>query len=109
GRCAAQPGFAGTELPAAAELVEDRQRQERHRARVHRRLLKDAADSTSSRRGIMADFTGQKVLVLCGSSSIGAAIVQRFATGGANVAFSYLGSAEAAAALAGKTGAEAIK
>jgi cyclic-di-GMP-binding biofilm dispersal mediator protein len=57
----------------------------------------------------MADFAGKNVLVLGGSRRIGAAIVQRFAEGGAKVAFSYLGSADAATALAGKTGAQAIK
>jgi cyclic-di-GMP-binding biofilm dispersal mediator protein len=56
----------------------------------------------------MADFGGKNVLVLGGSRGIGAAIVRRFAGDGANVAFSYLGSAEAAKALAGRTRTTAI-
>src|SRR5262249_39703249 len=57
----------------------------------------------------MAELAGKNVLVLGGSRGIGAAIVRRFAQAGAKVAFSYLGSADAAKALAGETGAEAIK
>ena len=57
----------------------------------------------------MADFTGKNVLVLGGSRGIGAAIVRRFATGGARLAFTYAGSKEAAQALATETGAEAIR
>jgi cyclic-di-GMP-binding biofilm dispersal mediator protein len=56
----------------------------------------------------MAEFSGKSVLVLGGSRGIGAAIVRRFATGGAKVAFTYAGSKEAAQALAGETSAEAI-
>ncbi|TWT13014.1 SDR family oxidoreductase [Reyranella sp. CPCC 100927] len=56
----------------------------------------------------MADFTGKNVLVLGGSRGIGAAIVRRFATGGAKLAFTYAGSKEAAQALATETGTEAI-
>jgi cyclic-di-GMP-binding biofilm dispersal mediator protein len=57
----------------------------------------------------MIDFTGKNVLVIGGSRGIGAAIVRRFARDGAKVAFSYAGSADAAAALAAETSAEAIR
>jgi len=57
----------------------------------------------------MTDFTGKNVLVIGGSRGIGAAIVRRFAHDGAKVAFSYAGSADAAAALSAETGAEAIR
>lgn len=57
----------------------------------------------------MSDFAGKNILVLGGSRGIGKAIVQRFAAGGGQVAFTYAGSAEAAAALAAETGAEAIR
>jgi cyclic-di-GMP-binding biofilm dispersal mediator protein len=57
----------------------------------------------------MADFADKNVLVLGGSRGIGAAIVRRFASGGAKVAFTYLGSQDAAKGLAAKTGAEAVK
>lgn len=57
----------------------------------------------------MNDFAGKKVLVLGGSRGIGAAIVRRFAEGGARVAFTYAGSKDASVALAADTGAEAIK
>jgi len=57
----------------------------------------------------MADFTGKNVLVLGGSRGIGAAIVRRFAKGGAKLAFTYAGSKEAAEALAGETGTEAVR
>ena len=57
----------------------------------------------------MAELAGKNVLVLGGSRGIGAAIVRRFAQAGAKVAFTYLGSADAAKALADETGAEAIK
>jgi len=56
----------------------------------------------------MSEFAGKNVLVLGGSRGIGAAIVRRFASEGAKTAFTYLGSAKAAEALAAKTGAEAI-
>ena len=51
----------------------------------------------------------RNVLVLGGSRGIGAAIVRRFATADARVAFTYSGSQAAAAALANEVGAEAIK
>ncbi|WP_114858309.1 SDR family oxidoreductase [Azospirillum brasilense] len=57
----------------------------------------------------MSDFAGKNILVLGGSRGIGKAIVQRFAAGGGQVAFTYAGSADAAAALATETGAEAIR
>jgi len=57
----------------------------------------------------MTSFSQSKVLVLGGSRGIGAAIVSKFAADGANVAFTYAGSADAAAALAEKTGARAVK
>jgi len=57
----------------------------------------------------MADFKDKKVLILGGSRGIGAAIVRRFASGGAHVAFTYAGSTDAAQALAAETGAEAIQ
>lgn len=57
----------------------------------------------------MNDFSGKNVLILGGSRGIGAAIVRRFANGGAKVSFTYAGSKDAAEALAAETGAEAIK
>ena len=40
----------------------------------------------------MGAFTGKTVLILGGSRGIGAAIVRRFVTDGANVRFTYAGS-----------------
>jgi len=57
----------------------------------------------------MEDFAGKRVLVLGGSRGIGAAIVRRFAAGGANVTFTYAGSRDVAAALAREVGAEAVQ
>lgn len=57
----------------------------------------------------MTDFAGKNVLVLGGSRGIGAAIVRRFAAGGAKVAFTYAGSKDAAERLAAETGAETIQ
>lgn len=57
----------------------------------------------------MGDFNGKNVLVLGGSRGIGAAIVRRFATDGAKVAFTFYGSNDAAQSLAADTGATAIK
>ncbi|SDI63201.1 SDR family oxidoreductase [Alloyangia pacifica] len=56
----------------------------------------------------MPDFTGKSVLVLGGSRGIGAGIVRRFASEGANVTFTYAGSQAAAEALAAETGATAV-
>lgn len=39
----------------------------------------------------MGAFTGKTVLILGGSRGIGAAIVRRFVTDGANVRFTYAG------------------
>ncbi|WP_343615057.1 SDR family oxidoreductase [Novosphingobium sp.] len=50
----------------------------------------------------------RKILVIGGSRGIGAAIVQRFAENGDSVAFTYAGSAEAAATLQKNTGAVAV-
>lgn len=57
----------------------------------------------------MSSLTNKKALVLGGSRGIGAAIVERLAKEGAETVFTYAGSAEAAAALAGKTGAKATQ
>lgn len=57
----------------------------------------------------MSNFSGKNVLILGGSRGIGAAIVRRFASGEAKVAFTYAGSEAAAKALASETRAEAIK
>ncbi|MBZ9647278.1 SDR family oxidoreductase [Sphingobium sp. 3R8] len=57
----------------------------------------------------MTDFTSKKTLVLGGSRGIGAAIVRRFAADGAQVAFTYAGSHDAAQALAAESGASAIR
>ncbi|MCC5809273.1 MAG: SDR family oxidoreductase [Ectothiorhodospiraceae bacterium] len=56
----------------------------------------------------MSAFQKKSVLVLGGSRGIGAAIVRRFASEGAAVAFSYAGSPEAAEQLASETGSTAI-
>ncbi len=57
----------------------------------------------------MSDFKDKSVMVLGGSRGIGAAIVRQFAAAGAKVRFTYMGSAEAAAAIATETGAEAVQ
>ncbi|OAN57847.1 SDR family oxidoreductase [Sphingobium sp. TCM1] len=57
----------------------------------------------------MTDFTSRKALVLGGSRGIGAAIVRRFAGDGAQVAFTYAGSHDAAQTLASETDATAIQ
>lgn len=57
----------------------------------------------------MTDFHGKRTLVLGGSRGIGAAIVRRFAADGADVTFTYAGSKDAAEALAGETGAKAVR
>jgi cyclic-di-GMP-binding biofilm dispersal mediator protein len=53
-------------------------------------------------------FVNKSVLVLGGSRGIGAAIVRRFAAEGANVAFTYAGSPEAAKLVAEETGSTAF-
>ncbi|RZJ96234.1 MAG: SDR family oxidoreductase [Novosphingobium sp.] len=57
----------------------------------------------------MTQFTDKNVLVIGGSRGIGAAVVERLAADGGQVAFTYAGSQDAAAALAEKTGAEAVR
>ena len=56
----------------------------------------------------MGAFTGKTVLILGGSRGIGAAIVRRFVTDGANVRFTYAGSKDAAERLAHETGSTAV-
>lgn len=56
----------------------------------------------------MARFQGKSVLVLGGSRGIGAAIVRRFASEGAEVTFTYSGSREAAEQLAIETDSTAV-
>jgi len=57
----------------------------------------------------MATLTDKKALVLGGSRGIGAAIVERLAKEGAKTTFTYGGSADAAQALAKKTGATSLQ
>ncbi|WP_158781382.1 SDR family oxidoreductase [Pantoea sp. BAV 3049] len=57
----------------------------------------------------MSVFKGKSVLVLGGSRGIGAAIVQRFASEGAAVTFTYSGSPEAAGKVADDTGSVAVQ
>jgi len=57
----------------------------------------------------MSDFSRKNVFVIGGSRGIGAAIVRRLARDGAQVAFSYAGSTDAARALAEETGASAVQ
>lgn len=57
----------------------------------------------------MTTSTPRKALVLGGSRGIGAAIVRRLAADGADVTFTYSGSADAAAALAAEVGATAVQ
>ncbi|WP_420006347.1 SDR family oxidoreductase [Arenibacterium sp. LLYu02] len=56
----------------------------------------------------MPDYNGKSVLVLGGSRGIGAGIVRRFASEGANVTFTYARSQVAAETLATETGASAV-
>ena len=57
----------------------------------------------------MVTLSGKKALVLGGSRGIGAAIVERLAVDGADTAFTYGRSTEAAAKLASTTNAQAIQ
>lgn len=57
----------------------------------------------------MGMLSGKKALVLGGSRGIGAAIVERLAQDGATTSFTYARSAEAATALASRTGAQAVQ
>ena len=57
----------------------------------------------------MTDLTSKKTLIIGGSRGIGAAIVRRFVKDGAQVAFTYSGSHDAAQALSQQTGASAIR
>jgi cyclic-di-GMP-binding biofilm dispersal mediator protein len=57
----------------------------------------------------MASLAGKKALVLGGSRGIGAAVVERLVAEGAEAAFTYAGSKDAAAALAAKTKAKAVQ
>ncbi|MGF1631492.1 MAG: SDR family oxidoreductase [Kiloniellaceae bacterium] len=57
----------------------------------------------------MATLKGKKALVLGGSRGIGAAVVERLVAEGAEAAFTYAGSKDAAAALAAKTKATAVQ
>ncbi|MDJ0943567.1 MAG: SDR family oxidoreductase [Kiloniellales bacterium] len=57
----------------------------------------------------MASLTGKRALVLGGSRGIGAAIVERLTAEGAETTFTYAGSATAAEALAGRTGAKSLQ
>ncbi|WP_420565052.1 SDR family oxidoreductase [Thalassobaculum sp.] len=57
----------------------------------------------------MSTRTKKRALVLGGSRGIGAAIVRRLATDGAEVTFTYAGSPEAAQTLAKETGAKAVQ
>jgi cyclic-di-GMP-binding biofilm dispersal mediator protein len=56
----------------------------------------------------MTNFQGKTVLVLGGSRGIGAAIVRRFRTDGADVTFTFAASQGAAEALANETGSVAV-
>ena len=57
----------------------------------------------------MKSLQGKKALVLGGSRGIGAAIVKRLVQEGADVTFTYHGSADAAKKVAGETGAKAVQ
>ncbi|RPD83894.1 SDR family oxidoreductase [Luteimonas sp. 100069] len=57
----------------------------------------------------MSRFEHKRVLVLGGSRGIGAAIVRRFASEGAQVVFTYSGSEAAAHQLASETGSSAVR
>ena len=55
------------------------------------------------------ELSDHTVFVAGGSRGIGAAIVRRFSAAGATVVFTYAASTETAAALATKTGAQALR
>ena len=57
----------------------------------------------------MSTLAQKRALVLGGSRGIGAAIVRRLARDGADVTFTYSGSADAAQALAEETGAKTVQ
>jgi len=57
----------------------------------------------------MPILSGRKAVVLGGSRGIGAAIVERLAAEGAAVTFTYAGNEAAAAAVANRTGARAVR
>ncbi len=57
----------------------------------------------------MVTLSDKKALVLGGSRGIGAAIVERLTADGAKTTFTYGSSAEAAEALANKTGAQTLQ
>ena len=57
----------------------------------------------------MGEFSGKKVIVIGGSRGMGAAMVKRFATMGAQTIFTYAKSTEAAEALAATQGARAVR
>lgn len=57
----------------------------------------------------MTYFADKNVLVVGGSRGIGAAIVRRFASDGAAVTFSYVGSEQAAGKLASNSGSRMVK
>lgn len=58
---------------------------------------------------VTPELAGKRALVLGGSRGIGAAIVRRLAAAGAEVTFTYAGSADAAGALASETKAKATR
>jgi cyclic-di-GMP-binding biofilm dispersal mediator protein len=58
---------------------------------------------------LMPDLTGKRALVLGGSRGIGAAIVRRFVSDGANTTFTFSSSPEAADVLAVETGATPVR
>lgn len=57
----------------------------------------------------MSNLLGKKAVVLGGSRGIGAAIVERLTTEGADVTFTYGGSADAAKSVAEQTGSKAAQ